>query len=181
MRWPTRQLQASIEKHLREGMTALGWFTDPPQHTADPVVWDPEHDTEGLVAGGGPQASNLIGLSVGDVPDTRPQEIGQGLVLVSVPVFLDVYGENRSVALNIGDDLQGILTGEVWSPSRFIPFHDFTTDPPTLVTDRAIEARLVEAVWPGTGSGLQYAEWRRRWRVVRFTADVYFNTAGAGG
>ena len=177
MRWPTRQLQASVEKHLREGLTALDWFADPPVNTAHPVVWDPDHDTEGLVAGGGPQAENLIGLSVGDVPDTRPQEIGQGLVAVNVPVFVDIYGENRSVSLNLSDDVMGILQGEVWSNSRYVPFYDFSVTPALLVTDRAIEARIVEARWPGQGAGLAQVEWKRRWRVVSFTATCYFNTA----
>lgn len=181
MRWPTRQLQASVEKHLREGLSSLLWLANPPIHTQHPLTWDPDHDTEGLVAGGGPQAQNLIGLSVGDVPDNMPQEIGQGLVAVNVPVFVDIYGENRSVALNLSDDVMGILQGEVWTPSRYIPFYDHSTNPPTLVTNRAIEARYVEARWPGAQAGLGLVEWRRRWRVVSFTATMYFNTSGAGG
>lgn len=180
MRWPTRQLQASIDKHLREGLTSLGWLTDPPQHTAYPVVWEPDHDTEGMVAGGGPQSENLIGLSVGTVPEGQAQEIGRGLVAVNVPVFLDIYGENRSIALNLSDDVMGILQGEVWTPSRYIPFYDHSTQPPTLVTDRAIEVRLPEARWPGGGTALGMVEWRRRWRVVSFTATMYFNSENPG-
>lgn len=180
MRWPTRQLQASVERHLRLGLTSLGWFQDPPVNTANLLTWDPDHDTEGLVAGGGPQADNLIGLSVGDVPDNRPQEMGQGLVAVNIPIFVDIYGENRSIALNLSDDVMAILQGEAYTSSRYVPFYDHSQEPPVLVTDRAIEMRMVEARWPGAAAGLGLVEWRRRWRVVNATATYYYNTASAG-
>lgn len=180
MRWPTRQVQASIALHVKTALDDLGWFADVPTLTEYPVRWDADFDPEGMVSGGGPTGENLIGLSLGDTPDNVAQEMGGGLLAVNVPVFIDVYGEKRGVALNLSDDIQGVLQGELWTPSRYIPLYDHSQDPPVLVTDRALEARMVEAAWPSGGSGVAVAEWRRRWRVVRFTATSYFNSAGAG-
>ena len=180
MRWPTRQTQASIALHIKTALTDLGWLADVPMHTEGLVRWEPDHDPEGLVSNGGPQGENLIGLSIGETPDNRPEEMGGGLLSVSIPVFIDIYGEKRGVALNISDDIQAVLQGELWTPSRYIPLYDHSQDPPQLVTDRALEAREVEAAWPSGGPGIAVPEWRRRWRVVRFTATSYFNSAGAG-
>lgn len=177
MRWPTRQMQASVALHLKTALTDLGWLADVPTLTEYPVRWDADHDAEGLVSAGGPQGENVIGLSLGDTPENREEEMGDGLLSVSVPVFLDIYGENRSIALNISDDIMAILQGQLWTPSRYIPLYDHSQDPPVLVTDRALEARLPEARWPSGGAtGQAVPEWRRRWRVVSFTATTYFNS-----
>lgn len=180
MRWPTRQMQRSVALHLQSALTDLGWLADVPTQTEYVVRFDPDHDPEGLVSGGGPQGENLIGLSLGDVPENRPEEMGDGLVSVSVPVFIDIYGENRSTALNISDDVLQVLQGQLWTPSRYIPLYDHSQTPPLLVTDRALEAREIEAAWPSGGAGTAVPEWRRRWRVVKFTATTYFNSTPGG-
>jgi len=176
IRWPTRALKASVGLHVVTGLTSLGWMTDPPGFAQNPIHFDDDHDVEKIVAGGGPQVVNTVGLTVGDVPDAAAQELGGGLSSINYPVFFDIYGEDRSTALNIGDDIVGILQGAVLSTSRYIPLYDFslTPAPPAssaLLTDQTCEARLIEAKW---ASGTQQAEWRRRWRIVTFTATVYF-------
>lgn len=173
MRWRTGHVQRSVARHLYSGLTSLGWFDDPARYTETPFVWEPDHDPDAVAAGNGPAKPNTIGLSIGDVPDILPQELGGGLQSQNIPVFVDIYAEKRGIARNLGDDVQGILQGEVWAPSRYVPFYDFSASTPTLVTDQAIEARGVEARWP-VGAG----DWRRRWRVVSFTAVVYWTGAG---
>lgn len=174
LRWPTRSIQRAVGEHLKAGLTALGWFTSPrPDFAEFPITWDPEHDTEEVISGEGPAAPNTVGISTGDVPDQRPEELGGGLWSVSIPGFIDIYGENRSIALSIGDDVQRILQGQLWTPSSYIPLYDYTTLPKSLITDQTCEATLIEARWPGGGA----SEWRRKWRVVNFTAVWMFNSA----
>lgn len=174
MRWPTRMLRASISLHIKSNLTTLGWFADPPGFAQHPINWDEDHDAEAVVAGGTPPPMNTVGLTVGDVPDAKARELGDGLTSIDYPVFLDVYGEDRSTAMNIADDIVGILQGAL-TPSRYIPLYDHSHDPAppdvsALITDETCEARLIEARWP---TGMQ--EWRRRWRIVSFTATHYFN------
>lgn len=170
MRWRTRHVQVNVSEHLRAGMNSLGWFAVPPTFAEFPIDWAPDHDPETVVANGGPAKPNTVGVSVGDVPDNRTEELGGGLYSIAYPVFIDIYGENRSMAVNIGDDITGILQGELWAPSRYIPLYDRSLNPlgPVLV-DQTCEAVQVEARWAG---GTE--EWRRKWRTVSFTATLYF-------
>jgi hypothetical protein len=171
LRWPTRQLHQSIANHLKAGMTALGWFEIPnPNGLTTGLLWDPDYDVEEHVLGDAAPVPNLIGISMEMTPDSRPQEMGGGIVSVSYPVTIDIYGENRSQALNMGDDIMAILRGEQWAPSRYIPLYDHSQTPPELLTDRVCEATLIEGRWP---AGTQ-VEWRRRWRIVNFTAQEFY-------
>jgi len=174
LRWASRMMQRSISTHVKTGLTNLGWFATPPGFADNPITWDDDHDTEGAVAGGVAPVGNTVGLSIGDVPDSAVEELGGGLLSIDYPVFFDIYGENRSTALNIADDIVGILQGELWSPSRYIPLYDQSQSPPTLLTQECCEARLVEARW---NVGTQ-VEWRRRWRIVTFTATRYYIGSG---
>lgn len=153
-------------------MASLGWAA--PTFAENPIHWDYDHDAEAVVAGGGPQVPNTVGLSLGAIPDHIEQELGAtqgGLHAVAIPVFLDIYGESRAVALNLADDLTGILQGVLWAPSRYVPLYDLSVDPPTIIPDRACEMTGIEARWPAGRD----VEWRRRWRIVNATATVYYN------
>jgi hypothetical protein len=173
-RWATRHVQRSIAKRVWAALDDLGWFETEPGFAEHPITWDADHDTESAVAGEEAPPPNLVGLSMMDVPDSQVEECGAGLYSIDYPVTFDIYGENRSVASNISDDIQGILQG-VLAPSRYIPLYDFSTvEDGVLVTEETCEARFIEARWVG-GSG---TEWRRRWRVVQFTATRFFTGPG---
>lgn len=173
MRWRSGQVQASVSKHLKDGLSSLGWFDDPPRWTATNFVWDPDHDPEAVAAGNGPANPNTIGLSLGDVPDNSILDLGGGLQSVNIPVFIDIYAENRATARNLGDDIQQILQGELWTRTRYIPLFNHNVTPAVVDHTQALEARIVDARWT-SGPG----DWRRRWRVVSFTATVYFTGGG---
>ena len=173
MRWRTGHVQASVSRHLHAGMTSIGWFDSPPRWTETPFVWDPDFNAEQVLAGGGPASTNTIGISLGDVPENSILDLGGGLQSINMPIFVDIYAENRNTARNVGDDIQQILQGELWATSRYIPLYDFAQTPPHLDTSQALEARLIEARWP-PGAG----DFRRNWRVVSFTATCFFNGAG---
>lgn len=171
MRWRTRHILVNVNEHLRAGMTSLGWLATPPAFAENPITFAADHDPEAVIAGGGPAVPNTVGLSIGDVPDNKVQELGAGLYSIDYPVFIDIYGENRSTALNIGDDISGILQGELWAPSRYIPLYDRSVTPlGPVLTDQTCEVNQIEARWPA-GMG---QEWRRKWRIVSFTATLYF-------
>lgn len=177
LRWPTRTIQGSISDCLKSAMTTLGWF-DPSKGwlaETETINWDPDHDVETAVAGQTPPKLNTVGISIGSIPDYVVQELGAGLQAVDIPVFIDIYGESRAIALNIADDLVAVLQGEQVKLSRYIPLYDHSVTPHTLITTMACEARLVESVWP---SGGDTAEWKRGWRAIHFTATVYWVGAG---
>lgn len=173
IRFRSSQIQDSTARHLKAALTALGWLDDPPRWTDTPFVWDPDFDPEAVDESDGPPARNTIGLSIGDIADNVINDLGGGLQSVNVPIFVDLYSEKRGISLNLSDDLQQVLQGELWSPSRYIPLYDHSQDPPVLNTDVALEARLVEARW---GTGTQ--SWRRTWRIVSFTGTLYYVGAG---
>lgn len=177
LRWPTRQVYASVALHLRTGLDALGWFDNPPSLGNTLIaIWDDDHVPEAAVAGAEAPKPNTIGLSLGDLPDHRPQEIGGGLYAVEMPLFVDIYGETRSMSLTIADDVTGILQGALWASSRYVPLYDHSKTPAELLTDRACEVHDVEGRWPANADA--GAEWRRKWRVIAFSATVYFPGPG---
>jgi hypothetical protein len=170
MRWPIRSLQQSTSDHLKAAMTSLGWLPDMPGWATSPMVWAPDHDAENVAGGAGP-APNTVGISVGTIDDRQYVELGSGLSATNVPVFIDIYGENRPMAMNIMDDITSVLSGDLVTTSRYIPLFDYSTDPPTLTLDMACEARLIQSRWAAQGP--QPVEWRKAWRIVNFTATLY--------
>lgn len=169
VRWKSGQVQAAIAKHLEDGLTSLGWMDVPPRWTSTPFRWDPDFDAEAFAEGTDMPTPNVVGLSLGNIPDVEPEELGDGLRSIDFPVFVDIYTESRGISLNLSDDIQAILAGELWTTSRYIPLYDQTQQPPTLMTDNALEARTVMARWPEGAD-----RYKRRWRIVNFTARYYW-------
>ena len=112
---------------------------------------------------------NVVSVSIG-VPGVRkPSEMGDGLFNYNVPVFIDIYGENRGVAWSIGLDVMDILRkyrdtsyiNDYTNPSSPVPSGD------TWEVDNEQGPLL-------TPAAAQAQDFRKFWRVCRFEAHVEY-------
>ncbi len=183
MRWRPRHVWRSASDHLFDGLADGDWpvhrpgtpVPSVPDWAVAPVLWLEAQPEE--AAGSDPIVPTTVGITIGDIAGRVAEEMGaqftQGLHSIDVPVFVDIYGANRSVSLSLASDILDILDGALWAPSNFIPLYDYSEDPRALVVEEAIEVNQVRSIWPQAADATTVA-WKRAWRVVSFTATCYF-------
>lgn len=119
MRFASRYVRQSIANLVEQHLNDFGWTSQTPPFGADqfkvlrqtPKPADLEQ-----------QRSNRVFISFGDEPDTRPMQLGGGLLRVEHVVFVDVLAENEEIALLVADDitdrLRGLIGGTRWLRPR---------------------------------------------------------------
>lgn len=158
MRHRQRHVHATIVRHLREELIALGWVNVPVNFGTTPVT---VIDYEPQQAGETP-AFNTVAVSINHQGADEEYELG-GLQQVDFTLFVDIYGEHEPIGVAIGDDIKDSLV-------KGLPLLDFTNSPPTA-TDSWLEFEnvLVEQI-PTATTTLD----KRSWRAVKATAVCFF-------
>lgn len=173
LRFRYRHVHATLHSHLRSELVALGWgdtgrsANDPANATVNfgttPATYlDLQPDEAGMQV-----AANTIAITLGDEPGNVDWEMGSGLRLVAYPLYVDVYGQNQSVAQSIAADVRDLLD------DKYLWVKDFIQRPP-VDTDEQIELLHEDISITRPQASLGASDFKRYWRVVRAIARVYY-------
>ena len=159
-----RMVYQSVADLLQSQLQQLGWTSaTPPFGATVPITFLEEVLDPKLSA----MAPNTVAMTEGIQPDDTEGELGAafgGLWEIRHTFFMDVYGENISVAKAISSDIRGILTGRLPGTSRYLYLTDYSLVPPAAATDHTLRFEDVEVDRPLGGAG------KLRWEVVKATA-----------
>lgn len=142
-----RLVNKSVYEWVKAGLGGLGWFNPGRAHTTINVVARQYHLDEEVPI-------NTVAVSTGNVTPADI-ELGSGLAEYVTELYVDVYGQNDSVASHLADDVVDLLAGRSiqilnWSLATPVPI--FTVEVESPRRDRARE-------FPHP--------WQRHWYVVR--------------
>lgn len=169
LRFMSRQVHKTVAEYLREKLTELGWVNDPVNFGAVPVTFQEAQPDEN----GKAVAPNTVAITIGDVSDDIPRELGGGFYEVIAPIFVDVYGQSSATAQSIADDAKEQMTR-----GMIIPVFDWTAAAP-LMTSNTIEfENVMGPERPPVAAST--SDFRRFWRIVRAEAHVFYMPATAG-
>lgn len=165
LRHSSRHIHHTVIKYLREQLTTLKWI-GPANATpfgATPVELYANHPPEWkqdqrLQAG-------KVAITLGDEVMSTLEEVGGPLSSVEIPIFVDIYMDDESIALALALDVRDIFNGRIPGSVRALPVLDFIEQPPTPVPDWRIEFDDITRVRPDDAIN---------WQVVKVTALTYF-------
>lgn len=173
LRFRYRHVHATLFDYVRSSLIDLGWGNaalpaDDPANlavnfgTPAATYIDNQPDEAGVAV-----APNTIAVTLGDEPAAEDLELGGGLLEVAFPVYVDIYGQNQSIAVSIASDVKAMLE------DHFLTVCDYTARPPAP-TDEVIEIDKedVDVSRPQAAIGSQ--DFKRYWRVVRARARVHY-------
>src|SRR6478735_3402308 len=113
-----------------------------------------------------PLTKNAIGFSEGAMPDDQILQLGDGLQIQAHTFFVDIYGENLSIAKQLAHDVRGCFTDRHGRSVIELPDYSQPGFPPLpghLVTYQDILTEFPESLD------------QRNWAVVKLTAIHEFN------
>lgn len=164
LRFRQRHVRQTIADYIQAGLTDLGWVDAPVNFGATPLTFQ-EIDAEETVQGQ-QVAPNTVSTTLGDEPDDETYELGGGLESVDLPVFIDIYAENHSLAVSIASDVKRLLK------HKATPVVDYTGTPTASATEYIEFESVIGPERPPASIGA--TEFKRHWRVVKAIAVVYF-------
>lgn len=163
MRHRWRHVHKTLADHIEAQLTALGWVVPPINFAAEPVTFievTPEVDK------GVDVKNNTVAITLGDEPADQDEEMGDGLKSTDFPLFVDVYGENATIARAICSDVKSILN------DLYLHVIDFTSTP--TQTDEYIEIDKSTVIHETPPASFGATDFRKHWRVVKAIATTYF-------
>ena len=101
-----RLIHDSLYHLVKNGLTALGWFNPSPTGYTNPVQIIPEQVTWDQQL-----PLNTITIAPGNVSD-QEFEIGSFAFRNEKQFYIDVYGENEALSIQISGDIRDILRGK---------------------------------------------------------------------
>lgn len=174
LRHSSRHVHHTVAAHVEAGLAALKWtVADETPFGAPVVTFDrtrsaadfivPGQKVTGLHAG-------LVTISIGSEFQPDPEELGSGLVVTEIPVFVDIFQDLDAHAQGLAEDTRDIFLGrQAFWPKRFIPVVNQATSTP--VPGWTIEFDDIERDKPEHTFALA-------WQVVKATAMVRFQEVG---
>lgn len=165
-RFWVRHVHQTVATFIEEQLDHLGWVNSPVNFGTQGFVFE---EIEPEAAGEGDLAYNTVSITLGDTPAEEPEEIGASFYSVSIPVFVDVYAVEQSIAVSVCDDVRRVLT------DMAIPLFDFTAAPPTPFDGSYIEFEQVIGPRRPQTSIEAVAPMVRNWRIVKALAVTYFS------
>jgi hypothetical protein len=165
--WPqhvSRHVHATVLDLVSDYLELAGWVHDPVNFGTTPVtILDEPPDDRGAQI-----APNTVAVSLGDVGDDILGQVGGGLWSRIYPIFVDIYGAERSIAVALADDVRAAFPE---SGLRF-PLIDQVDASEVAGASLGVERIL----GPERPAGAESADtFRRHWRVVRVQLDLEFS------
>lgn len=165
LRHSTRHVHHTVIKYLREQLTALNWIgsEETTPFGATPVelftVHPPEWKQDQKLQAG------KVAITLGNEVMSTLEEMGGPLTSVEIPIFVDIYMDDESIALALALDVRDIFHGRLPDSVRWLPVLDFAESPPTAVEGWTLEFDDITRVRPDDSIV---------WQVVKVTALTYF-------
>jgi hypothetical protein len=108
IRFRSRHLHATIVKHTRTRLDALGWISPPVNFNTDPIeVIDYQPEERNIVI-----TKNTVAVTLGTYPTDVDEElgaIGGGLRSAPYTVFVDAYMAEQALSIAMCDDIRDIF------------------------------------------------------------------------
>lgn len=161
--------------YLVAQLTTLGWFGSVLPFgaaNAGPVVlldYVPDN-LSGI-------APNTIAFTNGTDQEDKEAEMGAdlgGLWETDYVFFIDIWAESQGIAKQLASDVRAILTGRLAGCSRVQQVIDKTVVPSAPAAGHFLQYEHVETETPASQSQ------KLGWRVVKVTAEHYYNATGVG-
>jgi len=108
-----------------------------------------------------PLTKNAIGFSEGAMPDDQILQLGDGLQSQAHTFFVDIYGENLSIAKQLAHDVRGCFTDRHGRSVIALP--DYAQPGHPVLPGHLVEYTDIVTEFPESLD-------QRNWAVVKFTA-----------
>lgn len=165
LRFRDRHLHKTIFEVVKAELTTKGWTGSSVPFGAGAVSFlDFQPDIEGEDI-----QPNLVSVSMGDPSVRTPVETGDGLFSYTVPFFIDIYGEKRSISESIGSDVMDFL--RTYRDTSQIKDY---TDPLSPVDSDDTWFVDNEQGPIQTTAAAEAQDFRKYWRVCRFLAVIEY-------
>lgn len=165
IRFKHRVIHQALYNLVASGLTDLGWVNNPVNFSTTALTFlDYQPDERGKAI-----ALNTIAISTGDEGEDLGEELGSdfgGLQSVSIPVFVDIYGEEQAISVAIGSDVKSILKNY----SGPLLSYDSTDTGAQLTIEQVLGPERPPAAASAGGENF-----KRYWRVVKAMSVTYFN------
>lgn len=183
LRFRYRHVHATLYHYVRDGLVTLGWgdaALDESDPDNDPINFDgtpityidfqPEEMGETIVV-------NTVAVTLGDEPASDDQELGGGLQQLAIPVFVDVYGANQSIAQSIASDVKDLFEDvymqvKDFSATSLDEDNNPVSDPQD--TNDQLELDKDDLMVEKPQIALAAVDVRRHWRVVKTFARINY-------
>jgi hypothetical protein len=165
IRFKHRVIHQALYRLIEDGLTDLGWVTPPVNFATTPLTFvDYQPDERGRAI-----AANTIAITTGDEGEDSGEELGWdfgGLQSVSIPVFVDIYGEEQAISVAIASDVKSILKNY----NAPLLSYDNTDTGAQLTIETVLGPERPLAAASAGGENF-----KRYWRVVKGMTVTYFN------
>lgn len=165
MRFRPRHVHKTIADHIEAEMATLGWVTPPVNFGTAPLTFkefEPDEPTPTTIV------PNTVSITLGDEMPDEELELGGRLLATRFPLFVDVYGENFSIARSICSDVKDIL---VDLPLDVL---DYTASNTGAATQERIFIERNSILVERPAGSADAKDIRKNWRVVKATVEVTF-------
>lgn len=165
LRFRSRHVHHTLALHLEAELTRLGWAGAGAINfgtvAATFVEIQPDEAGDKILP-------NTIAITLGDEPAADDEEMGDGSRVIAYPLFVDVYGENQSIAVSIASDVKHLLE------DLYLPVLDYTTSTSGTSTEEYLELDKDDLLVQTPPAAATMADFRRYWRVVKTIAQVHY-------
>lgn len=173
MRFRSRHVQQTLSDHIRAGIATLGWIgtnrvfgldrdvriidVEP-----DEIATNDPAETEALR---GRLEGTTMAISIETEDEDLIAELGGPLYRVSMPTVVDVWSDRSSIVMSLASDVKSLLR------DAHIPVRDYANGG-AEIPGSYIEPVYVTIEKPsGNVIGIDF---KKRWRIVAFDANVWF-------
>lgn len=169
IRHKQRHIHRTLVEEVTTALTAGGWVNQPTIFGAiSATILDTMPDERGQDVN-----PNTVAVSMGDEGPQDDEELGAeqgGLVSVTIPVYVDVYGENQTISIALASDVKDALYAR-----RVLALRDWSQPGAPAVEGTYIALEdIAGPERPQAASGI--AGFKRHWRVVKALATTYYKT-----
>lgn len=159
----TRSINESIYRMVKDGLTDLGWFNPAREHAPIHFITEPMDRDEAIPL-------NTLNISPEDTDDFETG-LGESSVEERATYYIDFYGENNALAIEMIHDVRDIIGGRLPAIGRTHPIcqvYDYRETPPANVGYVSFEDIVVDR------SRSFPKPWLKHWFMVRFDViDTY--------
>lgn len=151
-----RLIRDSLEEFVRSALTDRNWFDPGRQHAPIRFISEPNDWNE-------PIEVNSLAVAGGDIVSTE-WELGSQMTEDRWTYYIDFYGENEAIGLDVSGDIAAALRGQLPSIGRndsSLPILDFRQSNPPVLFHCLIENVVIDRA-------RDYPKpWLRYWYSVR--------------
>jgi hypothetical protein len=164
LRHSSRHVHQTVAKKIEDQLVALGW-TDPLLTPFGATALRFQTSMPADYEASAKLAPGTVAITMMREFDSMEEEMGGPLASYEMPLFIDIFMENESLATAVALDVRDTLKGRFNNMVTIFPVLDFTQPVPTPVTGWQIELEDWE---------MERSERSENWMTCRITARVYF-------